>query len=147
MLTPCAASAEEALKIPRFVSIKSDDANLRTGPNARYPIQWIHKKRSMPLEIIEEFEHWRKVRDVDGESGWIHKSLLSSKRFVIITARYAAMHSNPEMQSPLTLKLGKGVLARVDECLQDWCELTHERGTGWVMKKDFWGVYPDEIIN
>lgn len=143
----CSAAASESLKVPRFVSTKSDDTNLRTGPGARYPIKWIHRKKSMPVEIIEEYEHWRKIRDVDGEWGWVHKSLLSSKRYVFITAKYAVLRNKPEPKAPLTLKLGHGVLAQIDECTKDWCELSHERGSGWAMKKDFWGAYPDEVFN
>ncbi|HKH69397.1 MAG TPA: SH3 domain-containing protein, partial [Reyranella sp.] len=64
------------LPIPRFASLRSDEVNVRTGPGPRYPIDWVFKRKAMPVEIVAEFENWRKIRDWQGASGWVHQSLL-----------------------------------------------------------------------
>ena len=78
------------LPIPRFASLRSDEVNVRTGPGPRYPIEWVFKRKAMPVEIVAEFENWRKIRDWQGASGWVHQSLLSGKRSFIIAVRVAA---------------------------------------------------------
>ena len=83
------------LPIPRFASLRSDEVNVRTGPGPRYPIDWVFKRKAMPVEIVAEFENWRKIRDWQGASGWVHQSLLSGKRSFIIPAKPAALHKTP----------------------------------------------------
>jgi SH3-like domain-containing protein len=78
------ACAEAGLALPRFVSLRSDEVNLRTGPGTNYPVEWVYVRRGLPVEIIAEFDNWRKVRDIEGTVGWIHKSLLSGKRMAVI---------------------------------------------------------------
>ena len=72
------------LTIPRFVSLRSNKVFVRTGPALRYPIKWIYTREGLPVEVVQEFDTWRKVRDKDGEEGWIHSSLLSGKRHAVI---------------------------------------------------------------
>src|SRR5262245_11232862 len=85
-VSPAQEETEAKLPIPRFVSLKSSEVNLRTGPGIRYPVRWIYHKKWLPMEVIDEFEHWRRIRDVSGESGWVHKTLLSGRRTAIVTA-------------------------------------------------------------
>ena len=66
--------------LPRFVSLRSDEVYVRTGPGQKYPVQWIFRKKDVPVEIILEYDVWRKVKDYDGHEGWVHKTLLSGKR-------------------------------------------------------------------
>ena len=86
LLAPAALAAEDkrlgasGLPLPRFVSLKSDEVNLRTGPGKRYPIDWIYRRRGLPVEIIDEFDDWRRVRDHDGTVGWVHRFMLVSQR-------------------------------------------------------------------
>ena len=82
--------------VQRFVSLRSDVVNLRTGPGVRYPVDWVYKSKYLPVEIIAEFENWRKVRDVHGTQGWIHQSLLSSRRMFIITGKMRKLRSSDE---------------------------------------------------
>ena len=79
------ANAQE--KLPRFVCLKSNQANLRVGPGERFPIDWVFKKKGWPFEVTDEYEHWRKVTDIDGTTGWIHKSMLASSPRTALTRR------------------------------------------------------------
>jgi len=92
--------ADDALPVPRFVSLKAEEANLRTGPGIRYPVRWVYWKKWLPVEIIEEYDHWRKIRDAEGESGWIHKSLLSGRRTILIKEDIASLHQRPSKETP-----------------------------------------------
>src|SRR6267142_2138473 len=80
------------LPIPRFASLRPDEANVRTGPGPRYPIDWVFKRKGMPVEIVAEYDNGRKIRDWQGASGWVHQSLLSGKRGFIIPAKPASVH-------------------------------------------------------
>src|SRR3990167_9515481 len=68
------------LPLPRFVSLRAEEVNMRAGPGVRYPVDWVYKRKNMPVEVIAEFGTWRKVRDIQGTQGWIHQSMLSSNR-------------------------------------------------------------------
>ena len=72
------------MPIPRFVSMRGDQVFARTGPGTRYPIKWVFQRKNLPVEIVQEFDTWRKIRDIDGEEGWVHQSLLSGKRFGVL---------------------------------------------------------------
>ena len=96
------------LPIPRFASLRSDEVNVRTGPGSRYPVDWVFKRKSMPVEIVAEYENWRKVRDWQGASGWVHQSLLTGKRSFLISAKTADLHKTPASSAPVVAKLGIG---------------------------------------
>ena len=83
------------LPIPRFASLRSDEVNVRTGPGARYPVDWVFKRKTMPVEIVAEYENWRKIRDWQGASGWVHQSLLTGKRSFIIPSKADSLHKTP----------------------------------------------------
>lgn len=148
------------LPVPRFVALKSAETNLRKGPNIRYPIVWTYKKRGYPMEIVAEFENWRKLKDQDGEEGWVHVNLVTGTRNVVINSnkyheelpeygelenelvlfRYPDEHSFPMMRAEL------GVLANIKSCDPDWCKIKVADTTGWVRKDNLWGVYAEEVI-
>jgi SH3-like domain-containing protein len=136
----------ESLPLPRFVSVKADELNVRTGPGTRYPVRWVYYKKMLPMEIVDEYEHWRKVRDVEGESGWVHKSLLSGRRTAIITTNIAVMRARPDKNATPLLRLSREVILSTLECAKDWCQLQHENTRGWVAKAELWGAYPEEIF-
>lgn len=149
-MLPSAAWAQESLDnlpLPRWVSMASKEANMRTGPGKRYPIEWVLTKRSLPLEVTREFENWRMVREPDGATGWVHRSMLSGTRHVLVTGAEKLLHANPSEQAPIVARLKTNVIARVRNCQRDWCRVTIEDYTGWLTKKDVWGVYPDEILD
>jgi SH3-like domain-containing protein len=136
------------LPIPRFVSLKAGEVNVRTGPGTRYPIQWVYKRDSMPVEIVEEFEHWRKIRDVEGTTGWVHKTMLEGKRNVVIKGKTAqVLRADPKAAARPLFKAEPSVIAPVVECEKDWCRIQVSGRKGWIEKKYLFGVYPGEVMD
>ncbi|UWQ14941.1 aspartyl-trna synthetase [Aliiroseovarius sp. M344] len=135
------------LPIPRFVSLKTSEGNVRRGPSLRHRIDWVFKHPGMPLEIIGEFGHWRQVRDRDGVGGWVHYSLLSGARTAIIDADLSALYSRADTESQIDAYLEAGVIARVESCGLDWCRVKADGIRGWTLKTNLWGVRPDEVVN
>ena len=118
---------------------------MRVGPGERYPILWVFQKRYIPLEIIEEFGHWRKIRDYDGAEGWVHKSLLTGKRYGMVRAERVILYEASDVQSSAVVRLARGTLGRVLECAQDWCYVHVGGYKGWTPKTTLWGVYSHEV--
>lgn len=133
--------------VPRFVSIRSAETNVRTGPGARYPVTWVLKKRSMPVEVIAEYDNWRKIRDWQGTEGWVNQALLSGRRFIVIHPSEAVLRISPDSIAAPVARLEAGVIARVESCRMNWCNVEAGKVEGWVSKDSIWGVYPDEIID
>ena len=135
------------LPVPRFVSIKSDEANIRTGPGTRYPILWVYRKAGMPVEIIEEFDMWRKIRDTEGTIGWLHATMLDGKRNAIIKGKKPQIiRIDHEKDAKPLLKVEPTVIVRIAECSKDWCKIQIGGRKGWIEKIYLWGVYPDEVM-
>ncbi len=136
------------LPIPRFVSLRSNKVFVRTGPALRYPIKWIFVRKNMPIEIIQEFDTWRKIRDVAGEEGWIHQSLLSGRRNAVIMPEGGAMISKkPEIAASPVAKLERGVIFKLKQCQTSWCLGEAGGFEGWIEKKSLWGVYASEELD
>ena len=132
------------LPIPRFVSIKTGEVNVRRGPSLTHRIDWVFQRKGMPLEVTAEHGHWRRVRDRDGAGGWVHYSLLSGARTVISEEDMVALHLGPDAATPVTARLELGVVARLGPCEAEWCRLTAGGYRGWARKAQLWGVSPDE---
>ncbi|MBI1276206.1 SH3 domain-containing protein [bacterium] len=141
-----AAMAQSGLPIPRFVSFKSEEVNVRTGPGTRYPVQWVYKSGGLPMEVVEEFEQWRKVKDVDGETGWVHQSMLSGKRRVMVKAEQAVLLRQPRDGAAPLVRAERGVIGDVIECQLQWCSVQISNIKGWARKDVLWGIYPEELI-
>ena len=134
------------LPLPRFVSVKASEANVRRGPSLTHRIDWVFKRRDIPVEITAEHGHWRRVRDRDGAGGWVHYSLLSGHRTVIVTEDMLALTARPRPQAPVAAHLEVGVIAHVETCARDWCELSVGGYEGWAPKAGVWGVGDGEVI-
>lgn len=133
--------------LPRFVSVGQDKSYVRTGPGSRYPIKWVFKKKYLPVEVILEFDNWRKIIDHEGEVGWMHISQLSGRRSVLITAtENAALHRGASKSEPLVAFLEPSVVANIQSCSRTWCLIEASGYKGWIEKEKIWGVYDDEII-
>ncbi len=133
------------LPLPRFVSMKAAESNVRRGPSLTHRVDWVFKRRGMPLEITAEYGHWRRVQDRDGAGGWVHYALLSGARTVLIEEDLLQVHARPDPQSQVTAAFELGVVARLGECSRDWCKISADGYKGWVQKHQLWGVAPDEI--
>ncbi len=133
------------LPIPRFVSIKSNEVNVRSGPTTKAAIEWVFVKKGEPVEITAEYKQWRQVRDIHGESGWIHSSVLSSRRSIIIIANQEIeLLKSANIDSRVIAKLMPKVRCTLKKCKEQFCQITCKNYTGWVLKKDLWGVYADK---
>jgi SH3-like domain-containing protein len=133
------------LPIPRYVSLKASEGNVRRGPSLSHRIDWVFRRRDMPLEVTDEYGHWRRVRDRDGQGGWIHYSLLSGVRTVIVEEDMAALYMKPDSTAPVNARAEAGVIAELDECLPDWCRISADGYRGWVPKSALWGVDASEV--
>lgn len=134
------------LPIPRFVSVKSSEANVRRGPSLSHRIDWVFKRKDLPVEITAEHGHWRRIRDRDGAGGWVHYTLLSGARTCIVDQDMLQLHSRASETAPIAALLEIGVVARIEECSLDWCKLQAGGYRGWAPKQSIWGVRADEIL-
>ena len=137
-----------AKRLPRFVSLRANIVNLRTGPGVRYPVDWVYERKYLPTEIIAEFENWRKVRDVQGTQGWIHQSMLSSRRMFIVVSKIRILRKKDQSKSRAVAKLATNVIGELKRCpiSSGWCEVLVHGYKGWLRRVDFWGVYANERI-
>jgi len=141
------AYAQQAQALPRMVSLRAEKVNVRTGPGLQHPVSWVFKMKSMPVEIIAEFDTWRQIRDVEGEEGWIHRAMLTGRRSLIITDVETAMREEPQENSPIVARLGHGMVADIDGCNASWCHVSVQGYDGWVLRVASWGIYPHEVLN
>jgi SH3-like domain-containing protein len=144
-----AAAAERGpvtnLPIPRYVSMKASEGYARRGPSSTHRIDWVFVRRNMPLRIVGEYGHWRRVQDREGAGGWMHYSLLSGNRTVIVEPSELDLRKRPESDAPIAAKLTKGVVAWLGECAAGWCKVEVQDNEGWVEQAQLWGVEPGEI--
>ena len=135
------------LPIPRFASLRASDVNLRTGPGTRYPIDWVFTHQGMPVEITAEYEMWRRVRDAEGDEGWVHKNALSGKRAAIVTGGMRELRGDPDINAAIAAHLEVGAVGQLVSCAKDWCKLKFEGTRGYLRKTEFWGAYEAETFN
>lgn len=141
-----AGAAEKGLPLPRFAALRSDEVNLRAGPGDRYPIEWVFTRKDLPVEIVQEWEHWRKIRDSEGTEGWVHQRMLAGKRSVLITGETRALYAKPQQGAAVVARAEPGVVGRLLECKGAWCRIEADKIDGWVHRDQIWGVYPTETV-
>jgi SH3-like domain-containing protein len=134
------------LPLPRYVSLKGNEGNARRGPGLTHRIDWVFTRAGMPLKITAEFENWRRVEDNEGAGGWVHFSLLSGVRSVLVTLDMAEFHADPSEDAPVIAQAEMGVIGRLQACNLDWCRVALEGQRGWVRKTAIWGVKADEQL-
>ena len=146
-----ASVGKSGLPIPRFVSLKASRVNVRVGPGQDYRVAWIFTRPGLPIEIIQEFDTWRRVRDSDGSVGWIFHSLLSGKRTGVVTPwgreQPTPIYARPGTSVAVAAYLEPGVVAEVKRCQDSWCRVSGRGFDGWIRQERLWGVYPDESID
>ncbi|MGM0662375.1 MAG: SH3 domain-containing protein [Pseudomonadota bacterium] len=134
------------LPLPRYVSLKASEANVRRGPSLTHRIDWVFKRRGMPLRVTAEFGHWRRVQDRDGAGGWVHYTLLSGTRTALVRAKMLDMRARPKPDAMVVARLEQDVIARLDECGVTWCAMSAEGYRGWTLKTALWGIEPEETF-
>ena len=101
----------------------------------------------MPVEVIAQFENWRRIREWDGTTGWVQQNLLTGKRHVLVAKGDSRpIHRQPDPNSALVARAEPGVVARLTECREAWCRVETASVSGWMRRTDLWGVYPDEKV-
>ncbi len=142
------SGGETGQRLPRFVSLRATQVNLRSGPGVRYPIEWVYLQRDLPVEVIQEFDHWRKIRDWEGTEGWVHRSMLSGNRAIRIVGPVAPLRAQPQAESPIVAQLEGGVVGKLTTCPENstYCRVEAGGYAGWLPRAAFWGVYRGETV-
>ncbi|PWW00149.1 SH3-like domain-containing protein [Hoeflea marina] len=149
-----AARGASGLPLPRFVSLKAQRVNLRIGPGRDYAVSWLYTRAGVPVEIIQEYDNWRRVRDADGTEGWIYQSLLSGERTAVAAPwkrnsgpdTYVQMHREARLNANVVAQLEPGVVVTMKECNGQWCKAETDGVDGWISQGEVWGAYPGEAF-
>jgi SH3-like domain-containing protein len=152
---PPAGKSASGLPVPRFVSLKSDRVNLRTGPGTDYPTSWVFRRAGLPVEVLNEFESWRQVRDSEGTTGWVLQSLLSGRRTALVSPweikagnppPQITVHNDDSESARAVAIVEAGVIANIAKCDGRWCQVSIDKFRGYLQQKQLWGIYPNEIL-
>ena len=149
------------LPLPRFVSLKAKAVNLRVGPGRAYSINWLYKRSGLPVEVIQEFDRWRRIRDAEGTTGWVLHSLLSSRRTAMIapwerevaedgtvqSAQLLDAKYRAQSEAPTVAKVQAGLLVDLKQCENGWCEIEASNTSAYMPQEKLWGTYPGEKID
>ena len=136
-------SKKTGLPLPRFVSLKGNKVNLRRGPSLNYKIDWVYKRKHLPVMIVSEFGHWRKVTDFESYSGWIYKDLLSGSRYVIVNNKETLLRNKASFNSLGKAILKREVIGKLIDCEGLWCFIRVKNLRGYVFAEHIWGVNID----
>lgn len=146
------------LPIPRFVSLRTGEINLRTGPGVRYPVEWVYRRESLPVEITAEYDTWRRVRDIEGAEGWVHQSMLSGRRSILVLGTKGTQPNDPASAQPiykaansqaaLVARVEPGAQGELLNCESAWCEVRFKAADvkGYMPKGTFYGAYETETL-
>lgn len=160
VLAAPAFAQTSGLPLPRFASTRSEPINIRVGPGQKYDIAWTYLKSGIPIEIVQEFDTWRKIRDVDGAEGWIHQNLLTGTRAGYVTPLVAngeiPLRANRSDDAGVRARLGAGLKVTISQCDGEWCQVSatgqdqaqrNNIYSGYLRQEELWGVYPDEVFD
>ncbi len=135
------------LPVPRWVTIKAGRVNVRRGPSLEQEIVWTYVKPGVPVEIIAEYAAWRRIRDVDGATGWVIAALLDGRRNVMVQGRVnTAILAAPKADADAVAYAEPGLVAKLVGCEGPWCEVSTRGYEGYVARERLWGVYDDEVV-
>lgn len=146
LAAPAGHATEQKPTVPRFASLRHNKVHMRAGPGTRFPIRWVYRRRGLPIEILRDYGIWRYLRDPWGTKGWVHVRNLTSKRTVLVTGRVRALRAEPSEKAPPVARVEPTVIGRLERCERDWCRLSVGQYTGWLRRRDLWGVYRDETV-
>jgi SH3-like domain-containing protein len=140
-------AAEAVSPVPRFASFASDKVYMREGPTYRHPILWVYRRRGLPVEILAQYDVWRRVRDADGTIGWVHASMIAERRTVLVTAKAPSpVRRSSDPRSPILALAQAGLVAKLEACEASACEIEASGAEGWIDKKNIWGVRVGETF-
>ncbi len=145
------------LPLPRYASLKTDKVNVRNGPGKDHKVSWVYRKAGLPIEIIAEYENWRRVRDSEGIEGWVFHRLLSGRRTAIVTpwskktekgkpTPVPIYKTNLKSDQNVALLLEPGIIIQLLQCDGNWCNFAIKSHKGWIQQEKLWGVYRTEKL-
>lgn len=154
MAQSATAKGASGLPLPRFVSLKSKRVNMRIGPSTDYAVSWMYTKAGVPVEIIQEYENWRRIRDADGTEGWVNQALVSGDRTAVAApwmrgkgeGVYVNMRRDAQSGAAVIARVQPGAIIKLSECTGDWCRAAAGNVSGWVSQAELWGAYPGEAF-
>jgi len=132
--------------LPRFETLRYDTVRMRRGPGREYPIAWLFKRKGLPVEVFQEYDDWRKVRDPYGDIGWIKRTQLSRARYGLVVDDRTPLYKNAVEDAKIAVLAQTGVVLRLDECRAEWCHGRAKGYSGWVRKEALFGVAPGEMF-
>ncbi len=135
------------LPVPRYVTLKFDEANLRAGPGREYPVLWQYRTAGLPLLVNAEFGIWRKIVDHDGTAGWMHGSLLSLRRMALVNINMAKIHVSPNASSEVIALAERNALMELQSCPKEWCRVAASNVRGWINRQALWGLLKTEALD
>lgn len=140
-----AFAAKQIQEVNYFVSLRSNETNVRAGPGQNYPIKFTYKMRGIPVRVISEYDNWNEIEDYEGQSGWVTQSLITKKRTLMVrtSKSFVNMHSKTNEKSRIIFRLENNVVGDYLKCVEDWCGVKINNKKGWVQKVDLFGG--DEI--
>lgn len=143
------SGSQTKLPLPRFVSLRTNEVNMRAGPGVRYPVDWVYLRRDLPVEVIAEFDVWRKIRDPDGAEGWVHQSMLSGRRMMMVRTDKTMLRRTADDTASAAAWLQAGVIGKILQCPQGsaFCRVEVQGYPGWLRRDEMWGVYRSETID
>lgn len=146
--TATAAIIELSPAETRFVAMRADKVNARSGPNIRYPIEWIYQQQNYPVEIIAEYEQWRKIKDYDGTITWVRKNLLTNTRYALVTEPGENnIYAKDSINADVVARAENGVVAKIKRCNQTFCLLIFNNDIeGWMPRNNLYGIKKGEEI-
>jgi SH3-like domain-containing protein len=134
------------LPMPRYVSLRAGEVNVRRGPGLDYRIDWVFQRTGLPVRIIDEYQNWRRIADSDNAGGWVFHALLTGRRTALVTDAEVSLRSEPSDTAQITARAEQGVVASLRKCQPDWCELEASGHRGWARKSALWGIDPGEVF-
>ncbi len=134
--------------LPRYAALRADEVYMRLGPGKRYPIEWVYKRRDLPMRIEREFEEWRLVRDQENTKGWVHQATLAPRRTGVVIGGEQIMRRDARDDAAPVARLKPGVIVRLRSCdaASDWCQTQIQDYRGWMKRSEVWGMLPGEGI-
>lgn len=137
----CAPLAAQERELPYWASLRYDEVRMRVGPSEEYPIEWVYKRKGLPVKVVRVREGWRLVEDPDGAQGWIARSQLDPARGVMVVGNgLAAIHDEPSSASVVKWRAQPGVVAGLLRCQVQWCEVDAAGRKGWIARDRLWGA-------
>ncbi len=138
---PVRLDTPSGLPVPRFVSLKAKKTYCRAGPSFDHPVRLTFMRKGLPVIVVAETtDHWRKIRDREGDECWTHKSKLSGVETALVTKHKLILRKKPNDRAPWTARLGEGVIVEIEKSKGDWRRVKAAGNRGWALKKNLWGA-------